>query len=156
MFEAVSQLNVAYGNNQGDPKNPNWARLESQAKNILDEYNELMEDGIAQKDITEVRDAICDILVFTLGLGHLAGLPVEADMEAVDLSNRSKFCKDPAELEATVKKYDALGVVTVVDGEYPFKRVKSAQDQVGNDGKNYPAKKMLKSVSFVEPKFVEL
>lgn len=156
MFEDVSSLNVAFGNAKGDPLNPNWDRLESQAKNILDEYNELMEDGFAKKDITEVRDAICDILVFTLGLGHMAGLPVELDMAAVDLSNRSKFCANPDELDATMLKYVALGIEVYADGSYPLARVKSSKEQTDIKGNIYRANKMLKCVKFKEPIFVPL
>jgi hypothetical protein len=156
MFEAVSSLNVAFGNLAGDPLNPDWDRLKSQAQNILDEYNELMEDGIEAKNMTEVRDAICDILVFTLGLAHMAGVPVVEDMDEVDRSNRSKFCADPGQLLATIDKYNQLGVEVVVDGVYPMKRVKSAKEQKDNKGNNYPKGKMLKSVSFVEPKLRDL
>lgn len=153
MFQDVSSLNVAFGNRQGNPLCPAWDRLEAQAKNILDEYNELMEDGIGPRDINEVRDAICDILVFTLGLAHMAGIPVEEDMAAVDYSNRTKFCANDEQLEATVAKYVNLGVDVYVDGEFPMKRVKSAKEQIGNDGKQYQAHKMLKSVTFVAPVF---
>jgi hypothetical protein len=156
MFEDVSSLNDAFGNPKGDPLNPKWDRLKSQAKNILDEYNELMDDGIGPKNMTEVRDAICDILVFTLGLGHMAGIDVEADMKVVDLSNRSKFCANDKELAATVDKYGKLGVEVYCEGEYPLMRVKSYKEQTGNDGKLYQANKMLKSVTFKEPVFVPL
>jgi hypothetical protein len=156
MFEAVVKLNEAFGNAAGDPNNPNWGRLESQAKNILDEYNELMEDGIAAKNMYEVRDAICDILVFTLGLAHMAGVPVEEDMAEVDRSNMSKFCLDEDELTETLIKYRDLGVDVYVDGNFPMARVKSSKQQTGLDGKLYQAHKMLKSVSFSEPKFRQL
>lgn len=155
MFKSVSELNVAFGNQKGDPLNPDWNRLKAQAQNILDEYNELM-DGIEAKNMTEVRDAICDILVFTLGLGHMAGLPVEEDMAEVDRSNRSKFCANEEELQQTLAKYSDLGVETYVDGEYPMKRVKSAKQQVGVDGKVYQAFKMLKGVNFQEPQLPSL
>jgi hypothetical protein len=151
MFKDVSELNEAFGNPQGNPLNPNWDRLRNQALNIKDEYFELMDDGIDAKNMTEVRDAICDILVFTLGLAHMAGIDVEADMKAVDKSNRSKFCANDEELAATVEKYGRLGVEVYTEGEYPMKRVKSSKQQTGNDGKLYQANKMLKSVSFVEP-----
>lgn len=151
MFDAVASLNVAFGNEAGDPKNPNWEKLESQSKNILDEYNELMTDGIAAKNMTEVRDAICDILVFTLGLAHMAGVPVVEDMAMVDASNRSKFCANPDQLAATVDKYNRLEVETYTEGLYPLMRVKSAKDQKDINGNNYPKGKMLKSVSFIEP-----
>lgn len=153
MFGAVAKLNVAFGNSAGNPNNPNWERLESQAKNILDEYNELMDDGIHAKNMDEVRDAICDILVFTLGLAHMAGVPVEEDMAEVDRSNMSKFCSDEDELTETLIKYRDLGVDVYVDGDFPMVRVKSSKQQTGLDGKLYQAHKMLKSVSFSEPKF---
>lgn len=156
MFEDVSSLNVAFGNMQGDPNDPKWELLEAQAKNILDEYNELMEDGIGPKNMKEVRDAICDILVFTLGLAHMAGVPVEQDMKMVDHSNRTKFCANEEQLKLTVGKYMKLGVETYVDGEFPMKRVKSTKHQFDVDGKEYQAYKMLKSVSFVEPVFEPL
>lgn len=156
MFQAVSRLNVAFGNPAGNPKAPNWERLESQAKNILDEYNELMDDGIGPKNIDQVRDAICDILVFTLGLAHMAGVPVVEDMAEVDRSNMSKFCATEEDLWETMIKYRDLGVDTYVEGDFPMVRVKSAKEQVGLDGKQYQAHKMLKSVSFSEPTFQPL
>ncbi len=156
MFKKVSELNELFGNAKGDPKNPNWDKLDSQSLNILDEYNELRDDGIGPKNLKETRDAICDILVFTLGLAHLAGIDVEADMDAVDRSNRSKFCATQHEVDLTVSKYDELGVETYVDGEFPLKRVKSTKQQVGNDDKLYQKGKMLKSVTFQEPIFQEI
>lgn len=157
MFEDVATMNVAYGNSKGDPLTPDWERLKSQAKNIGDEFRELMEDGIEAKNITEVRDAICDILVFTLGLGHMAGVPVESDMAAVYKSNMSKFCKNTDELIDTVAKYHSLGVVVYSEGDFPMVRVKSARDQTDKNGKaDYRAGKMLKCVKYEEPVFAPL
>jgi len=157
MYSDVAHMNLAFGNASGDPLDPNWDRLYNQAKNIGDEFTELMGKGIAMKNITEVRDGICDILVFTLGLAQMAGLPVEDDMRAVYESNMSKFCADQADVDATVAKYDALGVESYVEGEFPMKRVKSAKDQADINGKaDYRKNKMLKSVNYKEPVFVPL
>jgi hypothetical protein len=155
LFGMVSDLNDAYGNQAGDSNNPDWEKLNNQAKNILDEYNELM-SAVAAKAMTEVRDGICDILVFTLGLGHMAGIPVNSDMGAVQASNLSKFCSNETEVADTVNKYASLGVETYVSGEFPRKQVKSAKEQIGNDSKVYRANKMLKSLSFAEPVFVTI
>jgi hypothetical protein len=157
MFEDVSSLNEAFGNAKGDPLNPNWEKLKNQAKNIGDEYRELMDRGIAPQNMKEVRDGICDILVFALGLAHMAGLPVEEDMAAVDASNRTKFCANQGEVDATVGKYNDLGVEVYVDGEFPMKRVKSSKEQADKNGKaDYRKGKMLKCVKFQEPVFRSL
>ena len=156
MFKEVSELNTLFGNPKGDHNNVDWGKLKNQSKNILDEYNELMDDGIEAKNLTEVRDAICDILVFTLGVGHIAGVPVDQDMEAVDASNRSKFCCDQDNVDATVAKYNVLGIDTYVDGEFPMKRVKSSKEQTDIHGDVYRKGKMLKSISFKEPIFKEI
>lgn len=158
MYKDVCTMNEAFGNFADDPKNPNWDRLSNQCKNILDEYNELFDDGIGPKNMTEFRDAICDILVFTLGAAHMAGMDVERDMRAVYDSNMSKFCRDQEEVDATVKKYVDLGLEVDVDGEFPRKRVKSTKRQCDNSERNpklYQANKMLKSVAFKEPVFAD-
>lgn len=158
MYKDVCTMNEAFGNFAGDPRNPDWKRLGNQCKNILDEYNELFDDGITPQNMTEFRDAICDILVFTLGAAHMAGMDVERDMRTVFDSNMSKFCRDQEEVDATVKKYVDLGLEVVVEGEFPRKRVKSTKQQYDNvEGgrapKLYQANKMLKSVAFKEPVF---
>lgn len=69
MFQEVSDMNIAFGNNFGGNTT---ARIQKQCANIPDEFKEL-QLAIAAKDITEVRDAMCDILVFGLGAFHLMG-----------------------------------------------------------------------------------
>lgn len=152
-FTDVAKLNTLWGNLKGDPLNPNWDKLKSQAKNILDEYNELMDDGIDPRNMTEVRDAICDILVFTYGLAHMAGINVDEDMLAVNLSNLSKFCKNPDELLKTIVHYQNLGVQVHAEGCYPEVVVRSSKEQTGNDGKLYQNNKILKCVNWQEPVF---
>lgn len=151
-FTDVSRLNTLWGNLKGDPNNIDWVKLDSQAKNIKDEYDELME-AIAAKDVTEVRDALCDILVFTYGAGHMAGVPLDADMKAVYDSNLSKFCKNPDEFLKTIIHYKNLGVEILGEGDFPEVRVRSTKYQIGNDGKTYQANKILKCINWKEPAF---
>ena len=154
MYKDVIDMNEAFGNFSGDRLNPNWEALSNQSKNILDEYNELFDDGINPKDMKEFRDAICDILVFTMGAAHMSGMDLEADMKMVFDSNMSKFCANEKDLTDTINKYVFdIGIEIYVDGEFPRKRVKSAKEQTGLDGKIYQANKMLKSVSFKPPVF---
>lgn len=152
-FQLVSHMNEKFGNPKGDIDDPQWADLRNQASNILDEYNELCVDGINPKNMTEVRDAICDILVFTYGLGHLAGVDVDRDMSKVYTSNMSKFCTNDEELQATIKKYADIGVKVVPEGEFPYAFVRSTEHQTDINGKIYQANKFLKGVNFKEPVF---
>lgn len=154
-FQAVSQLNTLWGNLKGNPNDVNWEKLENQAKNILDEYTELME-AIAERNLTEVRDACCDITVFTNGLAHIAGFDLDEDMQAVQKSNLSKFCEDEAAVTATVDKYAAMGIEVVPEGDFPLVVVRSPRGQVSNNGMIVQKNKILKSVSFTEPVFQTL
>lgn len=151
-FKAVSELNTLWGNLPNDRRNQDWGRLEAQAKNIYDEYLELME-AIENRDLTEVRDAICDILVFTYGLGHLANVPVDKDMKEVDRSNRSKFAATPEILTQTIKKYTDLGIEVVGQGEFPLVVIRSTKEQTDKLGNVYRANKILKATSFETPVF---
>lgn len=69
MFAEVSKMNLAFGNSFG---NNTIARIAKQCANIPDEFKEL-QVAIQNKNITEVRDAMCDILVFSMGAFHLLG-----------------------------------------------------------------------------------
>jgi len=161
MFDEVADMNTTFGNPQGDRNNVDWARLENQAKNIKDEYDELME-AIAKRDINEVRDALCDINVFSLGAHHFIGRDATEDMHAVYESNMSKVCHSAADMNATLKYYRDKGVEVYArifggdgslnSGEYAI--VYSLKEQeVG--GKVYRKDKFLKNVNWKEPVFKE-
>lgn len=152
MFEQVSLMNEAFGNPKGNYESINYERLEKQCRNILDEYNELMA-AIAAKDPVAVRDAMCDVMVFTLGGYHFIGADANADMKAVFDSNMSKFVRDHSELAATEEKYRSLGVPYRLEGEFPMMRVRCTEDTVGTDGETYRANKILKSAGYHKPVF---
>ena len=152
-FDRVSYMNEKFLNPKGDSSNPDWNVLLNQSKNILDEYNELIDDGIQPKDMKEVRDALCDILVFTYGAAHLVGVDIDKDMVMVYESNMSKFCEDQVTLDATIAKYQAIGVEVRPEGEFPYAFVRSTKYQTDIYGKEYQENKFLKGVNFFEPKF---
>lgn len=152
MFDRVSEMNTAFGNPKGDPGNINWERLEKQCRNILDEYNELME-ALAERSLDEVRDALCDINVFSLGAHHFMGIDANEDMDAVIDGVLTRFCQNKEDFDATCAKYDALDVDYYVEGEYPNVCLKSVYDQVDKNGENYPKGKFLKSVSYAQTVF---
>ena len=144
---------------------------DEEAKEFLDAYHE--------EDKTEQLDALGDMLFVAWGITHHLNLPEpmaasqmsilyvldkmqlanpfatsQAVFEEVVRSNFSKFCKNLAEAEATVKHYaEQLGVNVVYDQINDFFVIRSNQDQTGNDGKQYRKDKILKSVHFSEPDF---
>ena len=166
-FTQIAKMNFAYGNppfanlsaiegfgslslNDATFSIADWEKLKSQAKNIQDEYVELM-DAIEVGDVKGVRDAVCDIMVFTAGVGSFIGQDIDADLDMVYNSNMSKFCKDGAEVIATVRKYDLLGVETYVEGEVPAIRVKCAKDFTDAAGNEYRTGKLLKGINYQPP-----
>lgn len=158
MFERVSAMNVAFCNPKGDPNNINWERLENQCKNIQDEFNELM-SAIALRDVSGgqgVRDALCDILVFTLGAQHFMGIDGNTDMNAVLDGVMSRFVKNQEDHHDTMTKYNNLGVEYYSEGSYPTMCLKSSRHQWDINGENYPKGKFLKSASFANPVFPPL
>lgn len=164
MFELVKKMNEAFQNPEGDPKNINWVKVRNQAKNILDEFAELMIALGADPTRTQacvsnfkanliffnapqlddVRDALCDINVFSLGTHHFMGIDANRDMQAVIEGVMTRFVKDEADYHATIKMHRDKGVTDVYPvGEFPTMIIKSARDQ-----KDAPKGKFLKSASF--------
>jgi len=89
-----------------DPQIPDEKRCELRVALIAEELEELKK-AIADKDITEVADALCDIqyvlsgAVLEFGLGNkFAEL-----FNEVQRSNMSKACATEEEAKATVKHY---------------------------------------------------
>ena len=60
---------------------------------IKEELSEL-EDAIDKKDITEVADALTDILYVTYGAGHAFGINLDKCFDEVQRSNMSKLDDD--------------------------------------------------------------
>lgn len=155
MFKSVKDMNTAFGNPEGDPRDLDWTRLEKQISNVKDEYNETML-ALQNRDVEQVRDGLCDIMVFALGAFHFMGVDADVDMQAVIAGVMTRFCKDQAELDATIKKYDALEVEFYIEGEFPTKCLKSAKDQKDKNGDNLPMGKFLKSANYSQPVFAPI
>jgi predicted HAD superfamily Cof-like phosphohydrolase len=166
-FTRVSEMNTAFGNPKGNPKDIDFNRVRSQCMNIADEFGELMvalgADPSAMKyavtnlkaiasmarmegpvDLEGVRDALCDINVFSYGAHHLMGIDADADMEAVIDGVMTRFIKDEEDKEATIEMHQAKGVTSyAIEGNYPTKIMRSSMDQP-----DAPKGKFLKSASY--------
>lgn len=152
MFEDVSNFNIAIGNPKGDRSNIAWERIERQLQLIEEEFEELKQ-AIREVDEVELRDALCDTLVTTLGMYHISGFDADEDMLEVSDSNFSKLCMDAHESDATQDWYANIGVETHLFGEYPDMAIKVTNSVTGTDGKFYPAGKGLKNINWKEPRF---
>lgn len=141
----------------------NWLnRVEEAHHHLLMTHVQAEAAGLVPKDDEGVTEAVENLLVEAYGLGLALGYPVDVDYNEVVRSNMTKFDRIQADVLATQDKYAQLGVETVVrtaehtlsNGEVVILFVtKSAKDQVGTDGKDYPADKWLKSVNFEEPQY---
>jgi hypothetical protein len=152
MFGLVAAMNTAFGNPQGNPEAIDWDRLRKQVQCIPEEVEEALE-AIEQRDPKKLRDALCDVNVFSLGGHHLAGFDADKDMELVVSALMSRLVMNQDQLNRTAEKYHGLGLEVYAVGQFPAMALKSARDQTGSDGKFYPQHKFLKCVDFVEPVF---
>jgi hypothetical protein len=73
-FKIVAAMNLAFGNAEGVRTNPDFARVQNQCKNIGDEIGEL-NTAYSERNMSQVRDALCDICVFAYGGHHMIGIP---------------------------------------------------------------------------------
>lgn len=80
---------------------------------IQEESKELFQ-ALAEGNIVEVLDALCDIQYVLDGAFHTFGMAniKEQAMDAVQESNMSKFCKSEEEALATKQYYEKAGVET--------------------------------------------
>lgn len=156
-FQQVADMNNAFGNPQGNYHRINGNKLQSQCKNIVKEYEELM-TALGEGNLYKIRDALCDIQVFAMGAQHLMGVDGDRDMRSVVDAVMTRFCTTPERLSASQAHFRSLGVEFYVEGEYPQVCLKSSKDQgytEGNPNPEYPKGKFLKAVGYTEPTFYE-
>ena len=75
------------------PSFPNDKIVELRNLLIEEELSEL-KDAVNSKDITEVADALTDILYVTYGAGHAYGIDLDKCFNEVQNSNMSKLGED--------------------------------------------------------------
>lgn len=162
LIEIVRDFRVAFGLRQDD--------LDLHLALLAEESNEFLD----AKNKRDLADALAD-MVFVAAGGVIDGFPqFEDDInftviplskdENIDLlratktvyvSNMSKLCQRD-EIKPTADKYAAIGVavhfepVDELDESAGFRCICS-ETVIGEDGKEYPKGKLLKSVGYKEP-----
>lgn len=92
------------------PQIPNQTRCDLRVALLTEELKELQE-GIENKDIVEIADALCDLqyvlsgAILEFGLGE----KFKSLFDEVQRSNMSKACKTIKEAKATVDHYELKG-----------------------------------------------
>jgi len=105
-----------------EPTIPDEKRCKLRVALLAEELKEL-EEAIANKDITEVADALCDLQYVLSGAVLEFGLAEKFAQlfDEVQRSNMSKACKTVEEAEDTVAHYQQKGVECFyeeADGHY--------------------------------------
>ena len=93
-FEKVKKFMQTFGQEvKSKPSFPNDKIIKLRYELIEEELSEL-QAAIKDKDITEVADALTDILYVTYGAGHSFGINLDRCFEEVQNSNMSKLGDD--------------------------------------------------------------
>lgn len=147
VFQKIEVVNQIAGNT----RRGNWADAQKQAHMTVVELRELIK-SIEERDLKELRDVYCDLIVFATGGLFRLGADTHKDMHRVADALLTRFDRTPEDALKTKDKYIALAVetetrTTVVDGVTYYVTV-STKDQIGNDGEQYTAGKFLKSYQF--------
>lgn len=146
---ATGVINYIAGNQVAVSKE----EIKKQLDLIRSELNEAY-GNLEAGNIEGLRDDCMDIVFTGYGLGNRIGSPVDLDYNDVVLSNVCKFDRTPADAFRTQEKYLAVNVVTVIREVklwgFTYYVTKSAYDQTGIDGKEYPGGKWLKSYKWVD------
>ena len=93
-FEKVKTFMQTFGQEvKSKPEFPN-EKIVKLRYDLIDEELKELKRGIEEKSITEVADALTDILYVTYGAGHAFGIDLDKCFTEVQNSNMSKLGKD--------------------------------------------------------------
>ena len=93
-FEDVEKFMKTFGQKvRTKPQFPDEKTIQLRFDLIKEEINEL-EDAIKTKNLTEVADALTDILYVTYGAGFAYGIDLDKCFKEVQRANMSKLGKD--------------------------------------------------------------
>ena len=93
-FESVRKFMETFGQDVKERANFPDEKITSLRYDLIKEELNELKDAINDKDITEVADALTDILYVTYGAGHAFGINLDKCFEEVQNSNMSKLGLD--------------------------------------------------------------
>ena len=93
-FESVKIFMQTFGQEvKNKPEYPN-EKIVKLRYDLIDEELKELKEAIEKKSITDVADALTDILYITYGAGHAFGINLDKCFTEVQNSNMSKLGKD--------------------------------------------------------------
>tara|TARA_B100000214_G_scaffold316363_1_gene249853 strand:+ start:368 stop:739 length:372 start_codon:yes stop_codon:yes gene_type:complete len=93
-FESVKIFMQTFGQEvKNKPEYPN-EKIVKLRYDLIDEELKELKEAIDKKNITDVADALTDILYVTYGAGHAFGIDLDKCFTEVQNSNMSKLGKD--------------------------------------------------------------
>ena len=154
-FTDVLDFNNSFGvvvNDVPDKKilveNPELVKLRLSL--IEEEVNEL-KDGLKNKDMNEVTDALADILYVVYGAGVSFGIDLDEAFRIVHESNMSKLCNSEKDAEETVDWY-------IKNQSHRYYSPSIRKSEYGNKWVVYNKStgKVLKSIYYKPPTFDDI
>ena len=93
-FEKVGVFMKTFNQDVKDSSSLSTHKINALRISLINEELEELKQAILEKNLTEVADALTDILYVTYGAGHAFGINLDNCFEEVQKSNMSKLGKD--------------------------------------------------------------
>ena len=93
-FEKVGVFMKTFNQDVKDSSSLSTDKINKLRISLINEELEELKQAISEKNLTEVADALTDILYVTYGAGHAFGINLDKCFEEVQNSNMSKLGKD--------------------------------------------------------------
>ena len=93
-FEKVGVFMKTFNQDVKDSSSLSTDKINSLRISLINEELEELKQAISEKNLTEVADALTDILYVTYGAGHAFGIDLDKCFVEVQNSNMSKLGKD--------------------------------------------------------------
>ena len=93
-FEKVGVFMKTFNQDVKDSSSLSSDKINMLRISLINEELEELKQAILEKNLTEVADALTDILYVTYGAGHAFGINLDNCFEEVQKSNMSKLGKD--------------------------------------------------------------
>ena len=93
-FEKVGVFMKTFNQDVKNSSSLSTDKINSSRISLIKEELDELKQAITEKNLTEVADALTDILYVTYGAGHAFGINLDKCFEEVQKSNMSKLGKD--------------------------------------------------------------